>query len=96
MFNTIFMCTGKKRRKGTTVGKSQTKTPRKSGDPSEASTSTPTKEIIWQKESDRQKLESNKLKAIELLKNSRGRGKRPVKRVAQNQPPVHLSESDSN
>lgn len=51
-------------------------------------------EIIWQKENDKQKLAENKLKAIELFKKSRGRGKRPARRQASLL--AHLSESDSN
>jgi len=52
-------------------------------------------EIIWQKENDKQKLIANKLKAIELFKKTRGRGRlshrpRPASSRAQ------LSESDSN
>ncbi len=51
-------------------------------------------EIIWQKESDKKKLEANKLKAIELFKKSKSRGKRPALRPASSR--AHLSESDSD
>jgi len=87
---------GKKRRKPITSSKSSAKTPRKTIDQTEPSTSANAEapEIIWQKEKDRQQLGLNKLKAIEILKKSRGRGKCPVKRFIQ--PKVQLSESDSN
>jgi len=87
---------GKKRRKPITSSKSSAKTPRKTIDQTEPSTSANAEapEIIWQKEKDREQLGLNKLKAIEILKKSRGRGKCPVKRFIQ--PKVQLSESDSN
>lgn len=53
-----------------------------------------TPEVIWQKENDKQKLAENKLRAIELFKRSKGRGKRPALRQASSR--AHLSESDSN
>lgn len=64
--------------------------------PSASSSCSNTKnpEVIWQKESDKQKLAANKLKAIELFKKSRGRGKRAAQRQASSR--AHLSESDSN
>ena len=94
--NTCDTFTGKKRRKPITSSKSSAKTPRKTIDQTEPSTSANAEapEIIWQKEKDRQQLGLNKLKAIEILKKSRGRGKCPVKRFIQ--PKVQLSESDSN
>jgi hypothetical protein len=59
-------------------------------------------EVIWQKEMDKQRLESNKQRAIELFRQAaaRGRGGRPkraaaaVKRVVIKE--AQLSESDSN
>ncbi|XP_046457764.1 DNA excision repair protein ERCC-5-like isoform X2 [Daphnia pulex] len=53
-------------------------------------------EIIWQKENDKQKLVANKLKAIELFKKSRGRGKRLSRQPRPASSRVQLSESDSN
>ena len=58
-------------------------------------------EIIWQKEMDKQRLESNKQKAIELFRHAaaRGRGGRPKRAAAAGKHVVikaQLSESDSN
>ncbi|XP_059352206.1 DNA excision repair protein ERCC-5-like [Daphnia carinata] len=53
-----------------------------------------TAEVIWQKETDKQKLVANKLKAIELFKKSKGRSKRPTLRPTSS--PAYLSDSNSN
>jgi hypothetical protein len=53
-------------------------------------------EIIWQKENDKTKLVANKLKAIELFKKSRGRGKRLSRKPRPASSRAKLSESDSN
>ncbi|KAI9555794.1 hypothetical protein GHT06_018310 [Daphnia sinensis] len=53
-------------------------------------------EVIWQKETDKQKLVANKLKAIELFKKSRGRGKRPTHRPRPTSSHAHLSDSNSS
>jgi hypothetical protein len=53
-------------------------------------------EIIWQKENDKQKLIANKLKAIELFKKSRVRGKRLSRQPRPASSRAQLSESDSN
>lgn len=53
-------------------------------------------DIIWQREQDKRILESNKLKAVEIFKKSRGRGKRPMVRKPLTLPrEAQLSESDS-
>lgn len=74
----------------------KTTTPSDEPKASTSSESSKAPEIIWQKENDKQKLIANKLKAIELFKKSRGRGKRLSRRPRPASSRAQLSESDSN